>query len=500
WVSLLSTQQSNNSQIQKQNWILNASGKVSSTSSDLPKFDLSRKQNECNQVIEIENFYQSCEKQGINYGKSFQAINQLWNHEQVALAEIVLPQEFINSTAYKLHPILLDASLQVVGSVLPDNQTYLPIGIKSFTFSGTTSNVLWSYVEIDKNENQNNNNSSLITADVNLVEPDGRLVAEIKGLQLKLVDSQFVFSQINQKQSFEDWLYQIEWREQDIIENIKNKYSSPDYLLSPQVIGEQIIPDLPEQVNQPEITAYRQLLPELESLSIAYVLKAFDDLGWNFVVDESFSTKEVIERLKIVPQHERLLQRLLSMLVEVGVLKELKNRRDAESAEERDTEEWRVVEERGVCEPLVEYERLLEKYSADETELNLLHRCGLNLADVLRGEIDGVQLLFPEGDLSTATNLYQDSPGAKLMNRLIEQVVSTSIAQKSSARVLRILEIGAGTGGTTAYLLPSLDSDSTEYTFSDVSPLFTSKAREKFKEYDFVKYELLDIEQTIDDE
>ncbi|MCJ8280231.1 MAG: hypothetical protein MJK14_10055 [Rivularia sp. ALOHA_DT_140] len=48
-------------------------------------------------------------------------------------------------------------------------------------------------------------------------------------------------------------------------------------------------------------------------MSIAYVLKAFDDLGWNFVVDESFSTKEVIERLKIVPQHERLLPHILHL-------------------------------------------------------------------------------------------------------------------------------------------------------------------------------------------
>ncbi|MCJ8280230.1 MAG: polyketide synthase dehydratase domain-containing protein, partial [Rivularia sp. ALOHA_DT_140] len=219
WVERSETQQSNNSQIQTQNWILHASGKVSPTNADLAKFDLSRTQTECNQLIEIENFYQSSKEQGINYGKSFQAINQLWNHEQVALAEIVLPQEFINSTAYKLHPILLDASLQVVGSVLPDNQTYLPIGINNFTFSETTSNVLWSYVELDENDNnkKNNNNSSLITAYVQLVEPDGRLVAEIKGLQLKLVDSEFVFNRINQKQSFSDWLYQIEWREQDII-------------------------------------------------------------------------------------------------------------------------------------------------------------------------------------------------------------------------------------------------------------------------------------------
>ncbi len=499
WVERSETQQSRRYETQNQTWILHTSGKVNQEAEpQQPRYQAEPSNEKFTHEIDVDNFYQSCQEQGINYGKSFNAINQLWNDEKIALGKVCLSQEFISSTAYQLHPILLDASLQVVGSVLADNQTYLPIGIKSFTFSGTTSNILWSYVELDKNQNHNNN-SSVMMADVKIVEPDGRLVAQVEGLKLKSVDSQFVFNQINKKQSFEDWLYKIEWREQAII---PNSYSSSDYLLSPQLIYEQLIPALPKLVDKPEIEIYRQLLPKLESLSIAYVLKAFNDLGWKFIVDESFSTVEVVEKLKIVSQHKRLLERLLEMLVEVGVLKkeeDLINRRGAEGAEEEVVEEWRVVGER-ICDADDEYQQLLEKYSVSKSELSLLHRCGLSLASVLRGEVDGVQLLFPEGDLSTATNLYQDSPGAKLMNSLVEQVVSTSIAQKSSARVLRILEIGAGTGGTTAYLLPSLDASSTEYTFSDVSPLFTTKARERFGEYDFVNYELLDIEQTVGDE
>ena len=60
-------------------------------------------------------------------------------------------------------------------------------------------------------------------------------------------------------------------------------------------------------------------------------------------------------------------------------------------------------------------------------------------------------------------------------------------------RTIKILEIGAGTGGTTAYILPELKNKNVEYTFSDLSPLFLTKAQEKFQEYNFVNYELLDI-------
>jgi microcystin synthetase protein McyG len=70
------------------------------------------------------------------------------------------------------------------------------------------------------------------------------------------------------------------------------------------------------------------------------------------------------------------------------------------------------------------------------------------------------------------------------------------VAQLATDAKLHILEIGAGTGGTTAHLLPHLDPQRTEYTFSDISPLFTTKAQAKFAAYDFVRYAPLDIEQA----
>jgi SAM-dependent methyltransferase len=62
---------------------------------------------------------------------------------------------------------------------------------------------------------------------------------------------------------------------------------------------------------------------------------------------------------------------------------------------------------------------------------------------------------------------------------------------------LRVLEIGAGTGGTTAYVLPALPADRVEeYVFTDISRRFLSAAKEKFAEYPFVRFEVLDIERS----
>ena len=60
-------------------------------------------------------------------------------------------------------------------------------------------------------------------------------------------------------------------------------------------------------------------------------------------------------------------------------------------------------------------------------------------------------------------------------------------------RALSILEIGAGTGGTTSALLPVLPAGRTRYVYTDVSPLFTARARDRFAAFPFVEYATLDI-------
>ncbi|MEM7716725.1 MAG: zinc-binding dehydrogenase, partial [Cyanobacteria bacterium P01_A01_bin.68] len=184
-----------------------------------------------------------------------------------------------------------------------------------------------------------------------------------------------------------------------------------------------------------------------------------------------------------MPQYQKLFKRLLEILVESGYI-------------QFSGEQFQVIKQPQILNPEIEYQNLLTQYPTATAELTLLNRCGINLAEVLQGKIDSLQLLFPQGDLTTATQLYQNSPGAKLMNSLVQQVVQSLLENKPQNRQVRILEIGAGTGGTTAYLLPILDSNITKYTFSDVSPLFLHKAQQKFAEYDFVEYQTLDIEKS----
>ncbi|PKY00457.1 polyketide synthase [Aspergillus campestris IBT 28561] len=126
---------------------------------------------------------------------------------------------------------------------------------------------------------------------------------------------------------------------------------------------------------------------------------------------------------------------------------------------------------------------------------------GSHLANVLRGDQDGLQLIFgtKEGQ-DLVSWMYGDEPhnvaGYKQILDFIQRVAS-KLDSSDNTGPLKILEMGAGTGGGTKYFLPSLAKLGVpvEYTFTDISPAFLAQARRRFKEYPFVKYRVHDIEK-----
>ncbi|GFE67449.1 type I polyketide synthase [Chroococcus sp. FPU101] len=429
------------------NWVLNASGKIISDHISVSEhLDLSKK---TPQFIDAETHYQQYREKGINYGLSFQVIQNIFIDKGQALGEIKLLEPKSN---YQFHPILLDACLQIAGATLVQENsqnTYLPVGLERFISYSSSQNLtqFYAYAQIRLRQ-------PILTIDIQLATADGQVIAKLEGLQL---------SPIQSLQNSWDWLYQIDWR----LENL-TKFS--DYLLTPKTIyaglkNELIVPS--------DLKNYQKLISNLESLSLVYILNAFTQLNYKFQPKTRFNPIQIAQQLGISQRHEKLFNRLLEILAEEKILRQIEN-------------DWEVVQ--------LPNEIHLESIQSS-TELTLLERCGAHLAEVLQGKCDPVELLFPQGDLSTATELYQNSLGAKLMNTLMQKAVLKALENKPLGQIVKILEIGAGTGGTTSYILPCLDATQTEYTFTDISPIFTTKAQQKYQDYSFVKYQILDIEQ-----
>ncbi|NER98455.1 MAG: KR domain-containing protein, partial [Symploca sp. SIO1B1] len=277
--------------------------------------------------------------------------------------------------------------------------------------------------------------------------------------------------------NIKDLLYEVEWR-------TKANFCQllpPDYLLKPLEIEQKVTPDLKELVSQIGDLISGEVLTQVEELSTDYIVQALIEMGWSYKPGDSFSTDATASRLGIIPSQRQLFNRMLQILAEAGIVQSIQ-------------QQWQVLQTLEKVNPTQTSQRLLTQYPDETAILTLLHRCASQLSGVLRGEIDPLQLVFPQGDLSTATQFYTESNAVKVMNTLVQKSITTAIEKIAPSRGIRLLEIGAGTGGTTSFILPHLNQRQTEYVFTDIGTLFTAKAQERFQDYPFLDYKTLDIE------
>jgi acyl transferase domain-containing protein len=180
------------SQEQKDNqdeptWILHGSGKISSAKTDtIPlSIDLEKYLTECEQSIEITAYYQKYKQRGMDYGASFQGIQQLWKGSKQAVGKIKLSPELVEqATDYQLHPALLDAAFQVIGAAMEEidsDQIYLPVGMKKMRVYCNPKKEVWAIISIK---------GQALESDITLVDEQGILVAQIEGLKLMVTKAQ----------------------------------------------------------------------------------------------------------------------------------------------------------------------------------------------------------------------------------------------------------------------------------------------------------------------
>ena len=82
------------------------------------------------------------------------------------------------------------------------------------------------------------------------------------------------------------------------------------------------------------------------------------------------------------------------------------------------------------------------------------------LGPVLRGAESPLETLFPGGSFDLAEDLYERSATMRYVNGLAAEAVASFCDTIPTGRPVRVLEVGAGTGGTTSALLPVLPAGS----------------------------------------
>lgn len=220
----------------------------------------------------------------------------------------------------------------------------------------------------------------------------------------------------------------------------------------------------------PSLAAEVAAEADLDRLAVAAISVALARLGTFRSAGEKRSIAGLIEGCGIAPHFAKVLRRWLESLVEDGLLA-------------REGAEYVAL----VPLPPPALVGLLGEEQ---------HRYyGENLPAVLTGKVHPLEFYLPGGSSQRVEDSYRDMPVMRYCNGISEAVVGAQVAALGPETPVRILEVGAGTGGTTASLLPLLAGCRTVYVYTDVSKFFTDLGSHKFRDYPFLRYRELDIER-----
>ena len=228
-----------------------------------------------------------------------------------------------------------------------------------------------------------------------------------------------------------------------------------------------------------------QCLPKSTELCVAYIVEAFEKLGCSL---RAAKPGQKVDRIPYLPKHEQFMEFVYDLLEKHARLIDVEGtgiRRTAISLPAKSAEAL-----------LGDIIRNFPEHAADH---KLTHLTSAKLAECLTGEVDGLQLLFgsPEGR-EIASAMYRESPINLVWIKQIEDFLRRLLSRQSTkAGPIKILEMGAGTGGTTSRMVPLLASLGVpvQYTVTDISSSLVATARKRFKEYPFMQFKVLDIEK-----
>ncbi len=427
-----------------------------------------------------EEYYEDYEEAGYQFRPLFQHLVNVWRRDGEALAEIVAPEGLRDTIPdHHFHPAVLDACFHTVkgGQVIPDGALatdyfYLPASIRSIRLYVDKPPLrLWGHAKVNSD-----NDREYIIADIKVYDDGGNLVGEIFGFRADRVEQSTL-------DELEKCIYEAKWK--------------PLRLKDTRIEGDAGLPD-PEELVKAAMDGldtlyaarglanhYGKFLPAMEELSRQFIINAYLELGWKPQLGDRITVEKHMRDLAIADQHRKLVFGQLTALTTGGVLKTI-----GES-------EWEVIEVPMHEEALKWIDRLAKQMPEFASEAELQRLAGPNLAGVLCGEMDPLEVLFPGGSSRVMERFYREGADFPVINEQIKKALVKAVENLPQRRAVRVLEVGAGTGSLTSQILPAFPSDRTEYFFTDNGPTFLQAAQERFEgDYPFVEYKMFDCEKA----
>ncbi|NEY35539.1 SDR family NAD(P)-dependent oxidoreductase [Streptomyces sp. PRKS01-65] len=401
--------------------------------------------------------YQGLAATGITHGPAFQVLTEFRLGEGELLASYRTDQ---SAQGYLAHPVVTDGALQAGAPLLAGtagNALFLPAELRAVR--------LWHPPAAEGHLHLR-----LATAtgreavwDVTLTDRDGRVCMELEGCRLRRFD---------QHGGTPAAVQELVLRAAPRGACAPVRLPAPAELMARTAAARARLRDRIDD-RYAEVTARTG---EIAALFSRRAVEALLPGTTGFGLDD-------LCRAGALPKYRPYLRRLAGTMCAFGF------------AERDGRERWRLTGQPAATDPLERIRSLLADLPESLTLTLPGLRCGLRLARLLRGEEDPREVLFAEADQHFLTQLYGNAPHLRLHNAYAGELLGAMAGHWPADRPLRVLEVGAGTGGMTGALLPVLPPERTRYLFTDRSAGFLAKAKARFAAYDFVDYTTFDLDR-----
>jgi acyl transferase domain-containing protein/NADPH:quinone reductase-like Zn-dependent oxidoreductase/acyl carrier protein len=420
--------------------------------------------------VDIDAFYRYMNDLGLRYGEEFRSVRELSAAEGESAGRVALSETIASRAGeYPLHPVLLDGALHVFSAgrstvEARGSQLKLPVRFGRILFlrsPGASARVRASVVQCT---------DEFVEGRIGLYDDSGKPCVLVDGFRAISVAG----VRRGPIGGIRDVLYHVDWQ--------RTPNESRPGTLEPLPL-----PHLREAAQKAldNVIAMRGR-PRLES-----AIAAQDDLAgallcaglrqMGAMIGSDFTADSLRVAAPMRPVFDQLMLKLqkrgLLGLSEFGYRPSLSFATAAESANEAQR-------------------RFVTQHPGHLAEAQLVAGNCAELGPILRGEKDAVQVLFAGAGAELLDQFYGDGLLTSHWLAAITAAVEAAAGALPEGRGLRILEVGAGTGGLSAQVLPALERGLHSYTFTDVSAAFFPGAHQKLANFPEVETKIFDLEKS----
>ena len=424
--------------------------------------------------IDIDAFYRYMNDLGLRYGEEFRAVRELSAAEGESAGHVRLSDTIaLRADEYAVHPVLLDSALHVFSAgrstvEAGGSQLKLPVRFERILFlqpPGTSARVRASVLQC---------NEEFVEGRIGLYNESGKPCVLVDGFRAVSVAGM----RRSAMSGTRDVLYHLDWQPTPTV-------------FYPGTLEPLPLPRLRQAAQRAldDVIAIRgrarleAAIADQDDLAAALLCAGLREMGVkasaNFTADSlgiASPMRPVFEQVMLKLEKRHLVER-----GESGYLPTEAFSATADSANEA-------------------LRSFIEKNPGHLPEAQLVTGNCSELGPILRGEKDAVQVLFAGSGAELLDQFYGDGLLTSHWLAAITAAVHEAARELPEGRGLRILEVGAGTGGLSAQVLPALERGLHSYTFTDISAAFFPGANQKLAVFPEVEMKIFDLEKPAADQ